>query len=253
MLARMRELLLLAAAGLLGGAMNALAGGGSFVTLPALIAAGLPSVAANASSTVALYPGGAASAFIYRETPGPVCGVGVVPLFLVTVAGSLAGSLLLLWTPSSAFDLALPWLLLFATLALAFSRRVGMALRGRIRGSAAPVLLLQALLGVYGGYFGGAVGLMMVATWSLLGETDIKALNAPRTLMVTAANSVAVVTFIIAGVIVWPQTLAMLLGGLVGGTVGSRIGRRLPAPVTRVMTLCVTIAITAAFFVRAYL
>ncbi len=234
--------------------MNALAGGGSFVSLPALIGAGIPSVQANASSTVALYPGGLASAWTYREKhrPASVCGIALRWMLAVTVAGGLAGSLLLLWTPAVVFNLVLPWLLLTATLALAFARRVGAALRGRWRVPPGLVLLIQAGLGVYGGYFGGAVGLMMVACWSVLGETEIKALNAPRTLLVSAANTVAALAFILAGAVRWPQTLPVLAGGLVGGYAGARLGRVLPPGVMRALTLACTAGITAVFFVRAY-
>lgn len=249
----MTDALLLFGAGLLAGAMNALAGGGSFVTLPALIAAGVPSVQANASSTVALWPGGLASAWTYHAGPRPVCGVGPRALLAVTLAGGLAGSLLLLWTPSSAFDAILPWLLLLATLALAFGRRIGIALRGRLAGRSAPVLAVQFGLGLYGGYFGGAVGLMMMAAWLLLGEPDLKALNAPRTLLVTAANSVAALAFAVAGAVLWPQTLVMLVGGLAGGVAGAQLGRIVPAGPTRVLTLLWTAVVTAAFFARAYL
>jgi uncharacterized membrane protein YfcA len=248
----MSSLEYLFAVGVLAGAMNALAGGGSFVTLPALIAAGLPSVAANASSTVALWPGGAASAWTYHDGFRPVCGVPIVPMLVVTLAGGLLGSVLLLFTPTAAFDFILPWLLLLATVALAFGRRVGAALKGRLRGRVGPGLLVQTALGVYGGYFGGAVGLMMVAVWSVLGESDVKALNGPRTLLVSAANTVAVVAFIIAGAVRWPQTLAMLAGGVLGGTLGARLGRVVPARVTRKLTLGATTAITCAFFLRAY-
>lgn len=233
--------------------MNALAGGGSFVSLPALIAAGLPSVQANAASTVALWPGGAASAWTYHERLRPVCGVAAWPMLATTLFGGLTGSVLLLSTPSSAFDVILPWLLLLATVALAFGRTLGNALRGRLKGRIAPVLIAQFWLGLYGGYFGGAVGLMMVATWVLLGEGDIKALNAPRTLLVSAANTIAVLTFMLAGAVHWPQTLVMLAGGLLGGTAGARLGRVAPPGVTRRLTLCWTSAVTVAFFVRAYL
>jgi len=248
----MEQWLILFGAGLLAGAMNALAGGGSFVTLPALIAAGVPSVQANASSTVALWPGSAASAWTYHQGFRPVCGVAPRALLAVTLAGGLAGSLLLLWTSSKAFDVILPWLLLFATLALAFARRLGAVLHGRIAGRTGPVLAAQFLLGIYGGYFGGAVGLMMVAVWAVLGETDIRALNAPRTFLVTAANTVAVVAFALAGAVRWPQTLVMLAGGLIGGVAGARLGRVVSSEVARAMTLAFTSAITVVFFVRAY-
>lgn len=248
----MHQLPFLLGAGLLAGAMNALAGGGSFVTLPALIAAGVPSVQANASSTVALYPGGAASAWTYHERFRPVCGTATGWMMAVTLAGGLGGSLLLLWTPASAFNLVLPWLLLLGTLALAFGRRIGNALQGRLHARTGPVLLVQFALGIYGGYFGGAVGLMMVAAWSVLGEREIKALNAPRTLLVSAANTIAALAFIVAGAVRWPQTMAVLVGGLAGGYLGARLGRVLPPRVTRPLTLCWTAGITCVFFFRAW-
>jgi uncharacterized membrane protein YfcA len=248
----MSPFLLLFGAGLLAGAMNALAGGGSFVTLPTLLAAGVPSVQANASSTVALWPGGAASAWTYYAGTPPLCGVPLQAMLMATLAGGLVGSVLLLWTSSSAFNAVLPWLMLMATMALAFGRQVGARLQGRIPARAALVLTGQFGLGIYGGYFGGAVGLMMMAVWCLLGEGDVKALNGPRTLLVTATNTVAVLTFMLAGAVRWPQTLAMLAGGLVGGVFGARLGRIVPAGATRTMTLCFTLSITVLFFVRAY-
>ncbi len=249
------SLALLFAAGLLGAAMNGLAGGGSFVTLPALIAAGVPPVQANASSTVALYPGGVASAWTYYKggiATTAVCGIRLRHMLAVTLLGGLAGSVLLIATPGAAFTLILPWLLLAATLGLAFGRRIGETMRGGATPRPATVLAAQFALGVYGGYFGGAVGLMMMATWCVLGEADIKRINGPRTAMVSAANSIAVLVFVLAGAVWWAQTVAMLAGGLVGGTLGARLGRVLPAEIVRWGTLAATSAITAIFFWRAY-
>lgn len=244
---------MLCGAGLVAGAMNALAGGGSFVTLPALIAAGLPSVAANASSTVALYPGGAASAWVYRDGLTRVEGLPIVPSLIATLIGGLAGALLLLWTPSAIFDRVLPWLLLAATITLIFGPRLGAALRARFAAGPAVVMAIQFLLGIYGGYFGGAVGLMMLATWSLITTADIKLLNPTRMVLVTAANTIAVLTFIVLGAVWWPHTLALGAGAIAGGYGGAHIGKRLPATAVRVVTLAVAVAITAAFFYRAYL
>jgi uncharacterized protein len=246
------ELLLLAGAGLLAGAMNALAGGGSFVTLPALIAVGVPSVVANASSTVALFPGGVVSVWVYRDGLNPVCGVPLRPILVVSLIGGLLGALLLIWTPTALFDRALPWLLLAATLALTFGRRLGAAMRARFTAGIATVLVVQFVLGIYAGYFGGAVGLMMLTVWSLLDSADIKALNPPRALMVTAANAVAVICFIIAGAISWPHTFGVAAGAAVGGYGGAQLGRWLPANVVRVATVMLAIGITVVFFVRAY-
>src|SRR5882757_9539907 len=248
----MQSLVMLLGAGLLAGAMNALAGGGSFVTLPALIAAGLPSVTANASSTVALYPGSAVSVWVYRDALGRVEGLPLVPSLIAALLGGLAGALLLLSTPSSQFDRVLPWLLLIATLTLTFGPRLGPLLRARFEASPAVVVTIQFLLGIYGGYFGGAVGLMMMAVWSLLAQADIKSLNPPRTLMVTTANTVAVACFVVAGAVQWPQTLALGLGALFGSYGGAMLGRRLPATIVRATTLILAAVITAIFFVRAY-
>lgn len=245
--------LLLSLAGLTAGAMNALAGGGSFVSLPALIAAGVPSVQANASSTVALFPGGLASAWAYRDDLGPVGTVPLRPLLLATLAGGVAGAVLLLYTPAKTFDFVLPWLLLVASLALSCGRRLGEWLRRRARIRPAAVLAVQFGLGVYGGYFGGAVGIMMMAVWGLLDSRDLKSLNAPRTLLVSAANAMAVVIFMAARAVHWPSTLVMLAAATVGGYVGAQIGRRAPARVVRAVTLALTAGITVAFFVRAYL
>jgi len=239
-------------AGILAGGMNALAGGGSFVTLPALIGAGMPSVAANATSSVALYPGGVASAWVYRDGLRDVCGVPILPTLIVTIAGGLAGGLLLLWTPSGVFDGVLPWLLLVATLVLAFGRRLGAWLRRWVRASIGSVLAVQFVLGLYGGYFGGAVGLMMISVWTLLDGAEIKALNAPRTLMVSAANSVAILSFAIAGIVRWDAALLVGSGAIAGGYGGAWLGRRLDPMVVRAATLLLSTAITVAFFVRFY-
>ncbi|MEI5997375.1 sulfite exporter TauE/SafE family protein [Paraburkholderia bengalensis] len=248
----MNNLLLVAGAGLLAGGMNALAGGGSFVTLPALIAAGVPSVQANASSTVALYPGGLASAWAYRDGLGPVGPVPLRALLVTTVVGGIGGALLLLLTPARTFDFIVPWLLLVATFALAFGKRFGEWMRERWQIGQTAVLVVQFALGVYGGYFGGAVGIMMMAVWGLLDSRELKLLNAPRTLLVSAANTMAVVAFVVAQVVHWPETAAMLVGAIVGGYGGAQVGRRAPARVIRYGTLALTACITVAFFVRAY-
>jgi len=248
----MSHVALLFGAGLLGGLMNALAGGGSFVTLPALIAAGVPAVGANVSSTVALYPGGAASTWVYRDRLNRVAGVPIRPALAATLAGGLIGALLLLFTPGAVFDRLLPWLLLIATGALVLGPRVGPVLRRRFRVGTRAVIAIQLVLGIYGGYFGGGVGLMMLAAWSLLDGADVKALNAPRTLMVTAANTVAVICFVVAGAVWWRETLVLGAGAILGGYGGARLGRVLPAPVIRGATVALAVTMTLVFFFRAY-
>jgi uncharacterized membrane protein YfcA len=247
------SLWLIAGSGLLAGMMNALAGGGSFVTLPALIAVGIPSVTANTTSTVALFPGQIASAWTYRDGLGDIGSVSLRSLLAATFLGGVIGALLLLRTPITAFDFILPWLMAVATVALTFGRRVGESLRRRWRIGAPVVMAVQFGLGVYGGYFGGGVGIMMMAVWSLLSERTLKSFNAPRTLMVCAANTVAVFIFIAAHAVMWREGLVMLVGAVIGGICGANIGRRAPAGVIRVGTLLLSVAITLGFFARAYL
>jgi uncharacterized membrane protein YfcA len=248
----MERLWMLATAGLIGGFMNALAGGGSFVTLPAMIAAGIPSVGANASSTVALYPGGAASAWVYRDGLTNVEGLPFRASLIATAIGGFAGALLLVWTPSSIFDRVLPFLLLTATTTLILGPRLGAALRVRFAGGRITIITIQFLLGVYGGYFGGAVGLMMFAAWSIVTSADIKALNPSRIMMVTAANTMAILCFVGLGIVWWSQTVALGLGAIAGGYCGAHLGRRLPASLVRTMTIVVAVTITTIFFYRAY-
>jgi len=240
------------AAGLIGGAMNALAGGGTFVTLPALIAIGLPANAANATSNVALLPGAGASAWAFRDELGPVGGIDVRVLAGITFLAGLAGSALLVVTPTRAFDLIIPWLLLFAFVVMLFGKRAADQLARRVTIGARTLVACQALLGVYGGYFGGGVGLMTTAIYGLLAGISPRALFAPRTLMLVIANAAGAMVFVWAGLVVWWACAPMRAGAIVGGWWGARIGKRLPPAAVRAWTLLVTGATTVVFFWRAY-
>jgi hypothetical protein len=248
----MHHLILLSAAGLLAGAMNAIAGGGSFVTFPAMVFVGLPAVVANASSTVALFPGTIASTWAYRPDLASVGDIRLRAMLPVSVAGGFCGALLLLFTPAHLFDMVIPWLLLLATLTFAFGAQAGAALRRAVRIGPATLLAVQFVISLYGGYFGGAVGLMMMAAWGLLtASVNLKAMAPARTLLVSAANGAAVLLFIASGVVRWPQTLALLVGAVPGGYGGARLGRVLPPALVRGFVLLLTAAITIVFFRRA--
>ena len=233
--------------------MNALAGGGTFATLPALIALGLPANTANATSNVALLPGAATSAWAFREELGPVGGVDVRLLSAITFVGGLAGSLLLWRTPTHVFDLIIPWLLLFAFVVIAFGKRAAEALKRRVAIGTRTLVVAQCALGIYGGYFGGGVGLMTTAVYGLLAGVSPRALFAPRTLMLAIANLAAAIVFVAVGLVRWAACVPMLLGAMVGGWAGAHIGKRLPAGAVRIWTLLVTGATTLVFFYRAYL
>jgi len=244
--------LLLFGAGLLAGAMNAAAGGGSFVTFPALISAGVPSVIANATSTVALFPGAFASAYAFRRDFRRFEAVSLRTMLAVSLTGGVAGALLLIFSPASIFDALVPWLLLFGAVVFAVGRQAGVALRRVVRLGRSSLLATQFVLGIYGGYFGGAVGIMMMAAWSIFGLSDIRAMSAARTLLVGATNAVAVVCFVFAGLVWWPQALLMLVAAVAGGYAGARVARRVDPDRLRAGITVFNFLVTAAVFWRTY-
>jgi uncharacterized membrane protein YfcA len=251
-MAVMIDLLLVAAAGAAAGAMNALAGGGSLVSLPALIAVGLPSVAANATSTVALLPGSLASAWVFRKGLAPFGAASLKHMAVVTFLGGLIGSLLLILTPSAAFDDVLPWLLLVATSAIAAGPAVSRFLaRHSLSVGAGVMLTSQFVVGVYAGYFGGAAGIMMMAVWSLLADTDLKRIQSARVVLASFANGIAVVVFVIAGAVRWPQALSLGAGAITGGFAGAYVAQWLPAKALRFATVGLCVCVTVLFFVRS--
>ncbi|GAA1280745.1 sulfite exporter TauE/SafE family protein [Streptomyces javensis] len=252
----MSETLLVLLAGVAAGALNAVGGGGTFVALPALVAAGLPPVTANASSTVALVPGSVASAWVYRRDLAPVGDTSTRALTTVSVLGGGLGAGLLLTLPAVSFDAAVPWLLAFATVVLAFGRRVSRAVseaRGHAVGmSPRAVLLGQFLLAVYGGYFGGAVGIMMLAVWSIGLGLDTSTGNPMRVAQITGIYLSATGLFLIASdALGAPRLLvAMLVGAVAGGVAGARIARRLPAWLLRAVILTTAVTMTVLYFLR---
>ncbi len=243
---------LTAAAGFIGGAMNALAGGGTFVTMPALVALGLSSPQANATSNVALQPGAMAAAWGFRDGLEALGGVSVRLLSAITFAAGLAGSLLLVATPTRTFDIIVPWLLLIAFLAIAFGKRAAAWLHDRVTIGSRTLMIAQSLLGLYGGYFGGGVGIMTTATYGLLAGMPPHRLMALRTWMLVIANTSAAIVFIAFGLVHWWACLPMMAGAILGGWAGAKLGTRLPPLAIRWWTLGVTAFTTIVFFMRAY-
>jgi uncharacterized protein len=249
----MASYLLLFGAAVLGGLLNSVAGGGMFIIFPALVFTGVPSIIANASSTLAVIPGILASAWAYRtdfRTSEENFPFGT--MVVVSVVGGIAGALLLLLTPQRTFDFVIPWLLLLATLLFIFGLRIAPALKRAFHIGPVTVVIIQFFIAVYGGYFGGAIGIMMLATWTVFGLTNIHMMNANRTLLGAAANIVATVLFIFAHKIWWPQTLVMLLGTVAGGYAGAHWARRANPRVLRASIAVISVGMTIAFFVRRH-
>lgn len=243
-------------AGLFAGGLNAIAGGGSFISFPALVFTGIPSVPANATNSVALWPGYLSSAAAYRRELSSLRRT-LLTLSASSIVGGLIGALLLLYTSNGLFDKILPFLLLLATLLFAFSKQITAWVRRSRPANAGPgsplMLFLQLIVSIYGGFFGGGLGIMLLATLSVMGLEDIHQINGLKNLLSTLINSVAVVTFVVAGVVVWIPCLMVMIGAVIGGYGAGALARRLDATVMRRFVLVVAVGMTIFFFYRTYL
>ncbi|HZT12413.1 MAG TPA: sulfite exporter TauE/SafE family protein [Candidatus Baltobacteraceae bacterium] len=240
--------MLLAAAAFAGGAINSVAGGGSFLTFPALLFAGVPAIPANATNNTAMWMGVVASARGYREEVRAYRGV-LLPAMIVSAVGSVGGALLLLHTPAKAFERMIPWLLLFATIVLAISPLLARKTEpGRVH---SPFqLVLQFAVSIYGGYFGAGIGILMLAILSLSSLPDMNAMNGVKNLLSVTITGVAVIPFMLAGVIDWRLALLMAAFAMAGGYAGARVFRKVPSPVTRAGVLAIAAGMTAYFFFK---
>ena len=250
-------LLFLAAAA--GGTVNSVAGGGGFIAFPSLLFSGVPSINANATGTVALWPGTLASTGAYRKALSADLLKQVLPLVIITFLGSVVGSVLLLKTRQSTFDKMIPWLLLCATLLFCFSGKVT-AWINRHHSEGGPsgmrvvgVTLLQACVAVYIGYFGAGVGIVMLALLSMMGIQNIHSMNGLKTMLATCGNAVAVVVFIFARAVFWPQALVMIFGGALGGYAGAWYAQKMDPKAVRFIVIAIGCSMTAFFFWRTYL
>jgi uncharacterized membrane protein YfcA len=243
-------------AGVLGGALNSVAGGGSFVAFPALLFTGVPPIPANATNTIALWTAAAASGGAYRkrlDIPRRV----MIPLLTVSLIGAAAGAFLLLKTPAHTFMRVLPWLTLGATLLFAFGKKLaggrGSVLEHETTGTALAITtLFQLVVAVYGGYFGGGMGIVMLAMLAALGMTDIHAMNALKSVMGFVINGVAVVMFIVFRAVYWKHGIAMIAGGIVGGYVGAHCAQKVPQAWIRMFVVLVGAGMTVYFFWKSY-
>jgi len=248
----MASYLLLIVAALAAGLINSVAGGGMFIAFPALVFTGVPSIIANASSTVAVFPGVLTSAWAYREDFRKSKDFPFVALLITSLLGGMAGALLLLFTPQRTFDSVMPWLMLGATLLFTFGPRIAPMLKRWFHIGPVTVVVIQIFIAIYGGYFGGAIGILMLATWAMYGITDIHVMNANRTVMGAAANILAIALFVVAHKIWWPQTIVMLIGTAIGGYYGARMVKKVNPIYVRALVTVVSTVITIVFFLRRH-
>ena len=237
----------------LAGTINAVAGGGAFLTFPALMLAGLPGIAANATSNAAVWLGTAASAVGYRTELHQTRAVNR-RLVIASSLGSLVGAVLVLITPETAFLRAVPFLLLAATVLFIcgpyLNRRRG-AQRDEmdLPGWVMPV---QFMLGIYGGYFGAGVGIATLAVLGQIGFTRIHQMNGIKTLLTSCMNGVACVPFAIAGAIVWHWAIVMCAGAVIGGYLGARVARRASPRLIRWIVIFIAVGMTTYFFLKTF-
>jgi len=248
----MFHIILLLLAAFAGGALNAIAGGGSFLTFPALVFTGVPAVIANATNTVALFPGSFASAFSYRHGLAKLEGISLRTLILVSIAGGTLGAIILLKTPENTFAALTPWLLLFATVMFAVSKRLGAALRRHVHFSFGTLVVTQFCIAIYGGYFGGGIGILMLAALAAFGMTDMTGMNGIKTILAGCLNGVAVVVFVAAGKVYWREALLMMAAAIAGGYAGAHYAQKLPTSVLRTIVILTGASMSAYFFYHAY-
>ena len=242
-------------AAFLAGAINSVAGGGTLVTFPTLIWVGLSSVTANATSTVAMWPGLVGSMWGYRRelrSTDPRMLALVVP----SLVGGIAGALLLRWTPPAIFDSLVPFLILFATFLFMAQETVQRWLKAPRAGERqsrrwlAGAVLFQLMVALYGGYFGAGIGILMLAALSILGLKDIHQMNGLKVFFALCINGVAALYFVCANMVFWPDVILMALGAVAGGWGGAGIARRLGAGTVRRIVIAVGFGMALSLFVK---
>ncbi|HEV3138512.1 MAG TPA: sulfite exporter TauE/SafE family protein [Pirellulales bacterium] len=256
----LHEYFILCFAAVLGGAVNSIAGGGTLLTFPALFAAlgSAPAAAviANATSTVALVPGSIAALVGYRREIREERHWAAL-LLAPSLLGGLVGSLLVVRLPAKWFAVAVPWLILAAAVLFALQPKIaswtgiGKAQAGpHTPRLAAAAVVFQFLVGVYGGYFGAGIGILMLSSLAMIGLGDIHRMNAVKTLLASAINGISVVVFVASGNVHWPFALAMAASASVGGYLGARTARRFDKGAVRAIVVAIGFGLAAYYFYR---
>jgi uncharacterized protein len=235
------------------GVINSIAGGGTLVSFPTLIWLGLPSVTANATSTVAIWPGTVGGMFGYRQEFRRVP-MRMKALVIPGVLGGALGAVLLRWTPTATFDHLVPYLILFATLLFMAQAPVQAKLQSAKGHESARwlagAMLFQFLVGLYGGYFGAGIGILMLAALSILGMTDIHEMNGLKNFLGGSINGIAALYFIWAGMVSWPYVLLMAVAAISGGYVGAHSAKRIGRTAVRRIVICIGFAMAISLFLK---
>ena len=241
------ELSLLASASFIAGIINSIAGGGSFLTFPALVFTGVPTIAANATSAVAVFPGYLSGALGFSKELKEYPKSKFLLLIILSIMGGIGGSLLLLITPASVFSYIIPWLIGFATLLFAFGDFVGKWAKKNSNSNGITGNLATLIVCIYGGYFNGGLGIVLLALFSTLGLRDIHLMNGLKNIMSFALSAASVVTFAIAGIVFWQQAFIMMIAATIGGYFGVVVARKLSKNTIRVIIVLIGLIMTIIF------
>ncbi len=249
------QLFLLFVTAILGGTLNSVAGGGTFFTFPSLIFVGVPPIQANATSSVALWPGSAASVGAYWNELKKQKASLIIVLSVASLIGGIVGAFLLLGTSQATFVHLIPWLLLLATVLFTFNKLIVALLRIETKSevswkSLLGVAVLQIIIAIYGGYFGGGIGILMLASLAIMGMDNIHEMNSIKTLLTIIINGVAVIIFIARGVVFWPQAIVMVVGATLGGYGGAYLARKVDQKWVRLFVTIVGFSLTLYFFIK---
>jgi uncharacterized membrane protein YfcA len=236
------------AAALGAGVLNAIAGGGSFLTFPALVFAGVPVLQANATSAIAVSPGYLGSVLGFKEEIRSLPRREVWTGVIISGLGGLVGAALLMLTPAKLFSGLVPWLLLVATTLFWLGPSVArFSQNSHAKRARLPGLLLVS---IYGGYFNGGLGILLMALYTLTGLHHLHTVNALKNLNSFVLSLLSVAAFALAGAIVWPQAVWMMVLATIGGWLGARWAKRLPMAYVRMLVLLTGVVMTTVFFVR---
>jgi len=245
------ELSLLASASFIAGIINSIAGGGSFLTFPALVFTGVPTIAANATSAVAVFPGYLSGALGFAKELKEYPKSKFLLLITLSIMGGIGGSLLLLITPASVFSYIIPWLLGFATLLFAFGDFVAKWAKKNSNSNGFLGNLTTLIVCIYGGYFNGGLGIILLALFSTLGMRDIHLMNGLKNIMSFALSAASVVIFAIAGIVFWQQAIIMLIAATIGGYFGVVVARKLSKNTIRMIIVIIGLIMTVIFGIKA--
>ncbi len=247
----MFEWIILITAAFVAGILNSIAGGGSFLTFPALVYAGLPPVSANATSAMAVFPGYLGAAVGFRKELLSFNSSKLRHYLLISIIGGLIGSLLLLITSNATFSLLIPWLLLFATIVFAVGNQCTELLKnvtGKIDKLETPILFAVS---IYGGYFNGGLGIILLASFITFGMQDLHLMNGLKNGMSLILSVVSVLTFAIAGLVHWQQAIIMMLASTLGGYLGAFIAKAIPGIILRWSIVLIGLTMTIVFFIKS--